>query len=95
MRNQMKKALRTSVVSLALCMMCVSSLARADDCRDALSAESCACQSVVRSEREQPSASNKSSIGKKESRARNGAKTRIARSARPGSGSNDNSPVGK
>ncbi len=95
MRDQMKKALRMSVVSLVLCTVCVSSLARADDCRDALSAESCACQSAVRSEREQPSASDKSSLGKKESKARNGVKTRIARSARPGSGSNDNSPVGK
>ncbi len=64
------------------CMVFVSSLARADDCRDSLMAESCACQSAVRSEREPLSASDKTSLGKKVARARNRVKARIARGAR-------------
>ena len=41
------KALSSSIVSLALCSLFASPLARADDCRDALVAESCSCQSAV------------------------------------------------
>ena len=61
MRDQMRRGLRTAAISLALCMGSVGSLARADDCSDSLMAESCACQSDVRSDREQSSASDKSS----------------------------------
>ncbi len=90
MRDQMKWVLRTAAISLALCMVFVSSLARADDCRDSLMAESCACQSDVRSEREQGSASDKTSLGKKEVRPRNRLKARSARSAGSSNGPNEN-----
>ena len=42
-------ALRSSLVLLGLCSLFSSSLVRADDCSDSLMAESCACQSDVRS----------------------------------------------
>jgi len=42
-------ALRISLGLLALCSLFSSSLVRADDCSDSLMAESCACQSDVRS----------------------------------------------
>jgi len=45
MFDEMKRGFRAAAISLMLCMPLVSSLARADDCRDALIAESCACQS--------------------------------------------------
>jgi hypothetical protein len=45
-------ALKTSMVSLALCSLFTSSLVRADDCADALAAESCACRSEVQSNQE-------------------------------------------
>ena len=90
MCDQMKRGLRTAVISLALCMVFVSSLARADDCRDALIAESCACQSSGPSEREQRSPSDKSSLGKTEARARNRVKARIARGSGPSTEANKN-----
>jgi len=42
-------ALRRLLVSLALCSLFASSLVHADDCSESLMAESCACQSDVRS----------------------------------------------
>ena len=89
LRHEMKKGLRTAVISLALCTLFVGSLALADDCKDALIAESCACQSAVRSERNQLSALDKTSLGEKEARARNRAKAlrvadRCSRSASVG-----------
>jgi len=92
MHDQMKRGLRTAAISLALCMVSVGSLARADDCSDALIAESCACQSAVRTEREQLSAVDKTSLAKKETRSRNRVKARIAR-FRPRIGPNENSVV--
>jgi hypothetical protein len=72
-------------------MVFVSSLARADDCSDSLMAESCACQSAVRSEHQQKSASDKTSLEKKTARARSRAKARIVRSSRPNIGADENS----
>ena len=95
MCDQMKRGLRTAAISLALGMAFVSSLARADDCSDALIAESCACQSPGPSESEQRSASDKSSLGKKESRARKSVKARVARASGPSSGSHENSVAEK
>jgi len=74
-------------------MVSVGSLARADDCSDALIAESCACQSAVRTEREQLSAVDKTSLEKKETRSRNRVKARIARASGPRIGPNENSVV--
>ncbi len=45
-------ALKTSIVSLALCSLFASSPVRADDCSDSLVAESCACRAQVRSNQE-------------------------------------------
>jgi len=95
LRHEMKKGLRTAVISLALCTLFVGSLALADDCKDALIAESCACQSAVRSERNQLSALDKTSLGEKEARARNRAKARIARASRPSIAPNEETIVGK
>jgi hypothetical protein len=86
MGDQMKRVLRTAAIPWALCMVFVSSLALADDCRDSLMAESCACQSDVRSEREQRSASDNTSLAKKEARARNRPKARSARAAESSNG---------
>ena len=47
-------ALRSSFLLIALCSFFASSLVRADDCSDALMAESCACKSTVGTERERP-----------------------------------------
>lgn len=91
MRDQMRKGLRTAVISLALCTVFVGSLARADDCRDALVAESCACQSPGPSKREQRSTSDKSSLGKKEARAPSSVKARIARGSAASTEPNENS----
>jgi len=87
MFDEMKRGFRAAAISLVLCMPLVSSLARADDCRDALIAESCACQS---SEREQRSASDQSSPGKKESKARKSMKVRIAQGSTPSTVANEN-----
>jgi len=94
MFDKMKRGFRAAVISLPLWMVLVSSLARADDCRDALIAESCACQSSGLSERER-SASDQSSLGKKESRARKSVKARIARGSGPSTGPNENSVAEK
>lgn len=45
-------ALKTSMVSLALCSLLASSLVHADDCRDSLVAEACGCRTQARSDRE-------------------------------------------
>jgi len=88
MFDEMKRGFRAAVISLPLCMVLVSSLARADDCRDALIAESCACQSSGVSERR--SASDQSSHGKKESKARKSMKARVARGSEPSTGTSGN-----
>jgi len=54
-------AVRISIVSLTLCSLFASSRVLADDCGDALIAESCACRSDVRSDRAQRSNSDKNS----------------------------------
>ena len=91
MFDEMKRGFRAAVISLPLCMVLVSSLARAEDCSDALIAESCACQSPGSRESEPRSASDKSSLGKKESRDRKSMKARIARGSGPSTGTNGNS----
>ena len=55
-------AFKSLIVGLPLFSLFVGSLVQADDCRDALTAESCACQSTVRSEREQPRTSDKGAL---------------------------------
>jgi hypothetical protein len=65
-------ALRSFVVSIAVCSLFASSLARADDCSDALMAESCACKSSVRSEHSSHKASARRSKPSK------GAETKVA-----------------
>ncbi len=75
-------ALRSSIVSLALCSLFASSLVRADDCGDALIAEPCACQSAVRSEREQLHSSDKGSLSDRQSKIWKGASTHVAQRAK-------------
>jgi hypothetical protein len=58
-------ALRSSIISLALCSLFASSVVRADDCGDALVAESCACRSPVANGPEQVRRSKGSSSDRK------------------------------
>ena len=53
------KALRSSLVLVALCSLFGSSLVLADDCSDSLMAESCACWSDVHSGQKQVKSSRK------------------------------------
>ncbi len=75
-------ALRSSIVSLALCSLFASSLVRADDCGDALIAESCGCQSAVRTEREQLRSSDKGSLSDRQSETRKSARTHVTQRAK-------------
>jgi hypothetical protein len=72
-------ALRSFVVASALTCLFASSLAHADDCSDALIAESCACRSAVRSEQELRS-SDKASA--RRSKASRGTGTKVAQRAK-------------
>ncbi len=54
-------AVKIWIVLLAVCSPFASSPVRADDCSDALIAESCACRSDARSDREQRRNSDKNS----------------------------------
>ncbi len=74
-------ALRSSIFLLALCSLFASSLVRADDCSDALIAESCACRSPVRSGREQLRRS-KGSLSDRRSETRQSARTQVTQRAR-------------
>jgi len=69
-------AVKSSFLSIALCSLFASSLVRADDCSDALMAESCACMSTVRSEREQPRSADQTSA--RRSKTSKGAETKVA-----------------
>jgi len=60
----MMNAVRISIVSLALCTLFVGSPLRADDCGDALIAESCACRSDAKSDRAQHRSSDKKRMSK-------------------------------
>jgi len=95
MLDVMKRGLRAAVISLPLCTVLVSSLARADDCRDALIAESCACQSHGPSKSKARSDSDKTSVRKSEARARKSVKAGIARSSVPSTGTNEQSVAEK
>lgn len=75
-------ALRSLAVSLVLCSLFASSLVRADDCSDALMAESCACRSEVRSEREQVRSSDKNSPSDPHSKAWKSGRMKIAQRAK-------------
>ena len=57
-------AVTISIVSLVLCSLFASSLALADDCGDALIAESCACRSDAKSDRTQHRSSDKKRMSK-------------------------------
>jgi len=74
-------ALRSSFLLIALCSFFASSLVRADDCSDALMAESCACMSTVKSEREQPRSTDASARRSKTSK---GAGTKVAQRTKNG-----------
>jgi hypothetical protein len=74
-------AVRSSFLLIALCSLFASSLVRADDCSDALMAESCACMSTVRSEREQPRSVDASARRSKTSK---GAGTKVAQRTKNG-----------
>ncbi len=73
--------LRSLIVSIALSSLFASSLVRADDCSEGLIAESCACRSPVRSEREQPRGSDKRSQSMRQSRTWKSARTHVAQRA--------------
>jgi hypothetical protein len=75
-------ALRSSIFSLALCSLFASSLVRADDCGDALIAESCACRSLVGSGREQIRRSDKGSRSDRPSETRHSTKTHVGQRER-------------
>ena len=69
------KAVGISIVSFALCALFASSPVLADDCSDALIAESCACRSDSRGDREQRRSSDKNSP--EHSRARKSKTARL------------------
>jgi hypothetical protein len=71
-------ALKTSIVSLALCSLFASSLVHADDCSDALMAESCACRSQVRSSQERLRTSDTGSTSDRQAKARKKASVHVA-----------------
>ncbi len=75
-------ALKSSIFSLALCSLFASSLVRADDCSDALIAESCACRSPVGSGREQLRRSDKGSLSDRQSQTRPSTRTQVTQRAR-------------
>jgi hypothetical protein len=74
--------LRGLFVSLVACSFFVSSLVRADDCSNALMAESCACRSDVRSDREQLKSSDKISRSDSHFKARKGHQLKLAERAK-------------
>jgi len=61
-------AFKSLIVGLPLFSLFAGSLVRADDCRDALAAEPCACQSAVRKDSEPSRASAKRSPSDRQSR---------------------------
>lgn len=73
--------LKSFIASLAVCMFFVSLAVRADDCSDGLMAESCACQSMVRSERK-PSRSERASLPHPKSDSSKNATPRLANHAK-------------
>jgi hypothetical protein len=71
-------ALKTSMVSLALCSLFASSLVRADDCSDSLVAESCACRSQVGKNPAQLPASSARSTSDRQAKGRKKASPNVA-----------------
>jgi len=61
-------AFKSLIVGLPLFSLFTGALVRADDCRDALTAEPCACQSAVRKDSEPSRASAKRSPSDRQSR---------------------------
>ena len=57
-------AVRISLVCFALCTLFASSPVRANDCADALIAESCACRSDAKSDKAQHRSSDKKRTSK-------------------------------
>jgi hypothetical protein len=72
------KTLRSSVALLAVYSLFAGSLVHADDCSDALLAESCACRSDVRREGEHLRGSDKNSASALPSKARKSTGPRFA-----------------
>ena len=75
-------ALKISMVSLALCSLFTSSLVRADDCADALAAESCACRSEVQSNQERLHTSDAGSTADRQANRRKKASGHAAQRAK-------------
>ena len=74
-----RNRLRTFVVSLAMCSLFASTLVRADDCSDALIAESCACHSSIRSERDRLRGSTKAPRPEGQQRVRQNGRAVVAK----------------
>lgn len=73
---------RISIVSLAMCSLFASSVVRADDCSDALVAESCACRSDARSDREQRRSSEKNARQRSQSKTSKTARSQVPQRAK-------------
>ena len=71
-------ALKTSIVSLALCSLFASSPVRADDCSEALLAESCACRSQVPRNPAQRPTSGAASASDRQAKGRKKASPNVA-----------------
>ncbi len=71
-------ALKTWMVSLALCSLFASSLVRADDCSEALLAESCACRSQVPRNPAQRPTSGAASASDRQAKGRKKASPNVA-----------------
>jgi len=76
------KAVGISMVSFVLCALFASSPVLADDCSDALIAESCACRSDSRSDREQRRSSEKNSQRQSQSRTWKTARLQVPQRAK-------------
>lgn len=71
--------LRSALVSLAVCMLFASSPVLADECSEALMAESCTCQFATRNELAKQVRSDKHSATSGESRISKKAGTPVAK----------------
>ena len=75
-------AFKSLIVGLPLFSLFAGSFVRADDCRDALTAESCACQSAVRKDSEPSRTSAKRSSSNRQSRPAKSAGRPLAQRAK-------------
>ena len=75
-------AFKSLIVGLPLFSLFTGALVRADDCRDALTAEPCACQSAVRKDSEPSRASAERSRSDRQSRPAKSAGRPLAQRAK-------------